>query len=237
MPNRPRLARLMTDSDTPPGTPPDIAGRYDAETAQNYLKMHRVSWSRRLSSWREVRLARRALALAGNPDAILDMPCGTGRFWPMLAATSARRLLAGDNSPDMLATAIANAAPQTRARFDAQRMDAFALPLADGAVDHVLCMRLLHHFAAPADRLCILREIHRVARTGATISVWVDGNLQAWRRRIQERRRAPDFPPNRVVVPRAVIEAELAAAGFRIRARLDMLRGIGKRRLYVLERS
>lgn len=215
---------------------PDIAGRYDAETARLYLKMHRGSWLRRVSSWREIRLARRALALAGDPDSILDMPCGTGRFWPMLAATTARSLLAGDNSPAMLAAAVANAAPATRVRFEARRMDAFALPLADGAVDHVLCMRLLHHFAVPADRLCILGEIHRVARAGATVSVWVDGNLQAWRRRVQERRRAPDFPPNRIVVPRAVIEAELAAAGFRIRARLDMLRGIGKRRLYVLDR-
>jgi len=222
----------MSDS----AKPPDIAGRYDAETARSYLKMHRGGWGRRVSSWREIRLARRALAIAGDPDAILDMPCGTGRFWPMLAATPARRLLAGDNSPAMLAAAIAHTAPATRARFEAQRMDAFALPLADGAVDHVLCMRLLHHFAAPADRLGILREIHRVARAGATVSVWVDGNLQAWRRRVQERRRAADSPPNRIVVPRSIIEAELAAAGFRIRARLDMLRGIAKRRLYVLDR-
>lgn len=224
---------FMTDS----RASPDIAGRYDAETARHYLKMHRGSWLRRVSSWREIRLARRALALAGDPESLLDMPCGTGRFWPMLAATPARRLLAGDNSPAMLAAALGNATPATRARFEVQRMDAFALPLADGAVDHVLCMRLLHHFAAPADRLRILREIHRVARTGATVSIWVDGNLQSWRRRIQERRRAPDFPPNRIVVPRAIFEAELAEAGFGIRARLDVLRGIGKRRLYVLDRS
>jgi hypothetical protein len=39
-----------------------------------------------------------------------------------------------------------------------------------------------------------------------------------------------------VVVPRAVIEAEFAAAGFRVRQRLDALPGIGKRRLYVLDK-
>lgn len=222
----------MTDS-TPP---PDIAKRYDEETARHYFAVHRSSLSRRISSWREVSLARRALALAGDPDSILDMPCGAGRFWPMLARTSARRLLAGDNSPAMLAAAVAGAAPETRARFEASPMDAFALPLADAAVDHVLCMRLLHHFAAPADRLRILREIHRVARRGATISVWVDGNLQARRRRHQEARRAPACPPNRIIVDRAVIEAELAEAGFRIRKRLDTLRWIGKRRLYVLDK-
>lgn len=216
--------------------PPDIAGRYDSDSARRYLAVHRGGWIRRISSWREIGLARRALALAGNPGSILDMPCGTGRFWPMLAGTGAGRLMAGDNSPAMLAAALANTAPATRARIQVQRMDAFALPLADGAVDHVLCMRLLHHFAAPADRLRILREIHRVARTGATVSVWVDGNLQAWRRRLQEARRAPDAPPNRIVVPRAVFEAELAEAGFRVRKRLDVLRGIGKRRLYVLDR-
>jgi ubiquinone/menaquinone biosynthesis C-methylase UbiE len=217
--------------------PPNIANRYDEDTARHYSAVHRSSWSRRVTSWREIGLARRALALAGNPESVLDMPCGTGRFWPMLARTSARRLLAGDNSPAMLAAAVAGAAPATRARFEVSPMDAFALPLADAAVDHVLCMRLLHHFAAPADRLRILREIHRVARSGATISLWVDGNLQARRRGRQEARRDPAFPPNRIIVARAVIEAELAEAGFRIRKRLDMLRWIGKRRLYVLDKA
>jgi len=215
---------------------PDIAARYDVDCARAYARMHRSSWLRRLSSWRELRLGRRALRLAGDPDSVLDLPCGTGRFWPMLARTPARRLLAGDASPEMLAVARATAPPALLARFEVAPMNAFALPLADASVAHVFCMRLLHHFAAAEDRLRLLREIHRVAGTGATVSVWVDGNLQSWRRRRQQARRSADHPPNRVVVPRAVIEAEFAAAGFRVRQRLDALPGIGKRRLYVLDK-
>lgn len=215
---------------------PDVARSYDQDAARHYFAVHRSSWSRRLSSWREIGLARRALRLAGNPDSVLDIPCGAGRFWPMLAKTSARRLLAGDHSPSMLEAAVAGAAPEVLARFEVSPMDAFALPLDNDTVDHVLSMRLLHHFPAPADRLRILREMHRVARTGATVSVWVDGNLQALRRGHQEARRDPSLLPNRIIVPRAVIEAEFAEAGFCIRKRLDMLRWIGKRRFYVLDK-
>jgi SAM-dependent methyltransferase len=185
LPHLRELVAAMTD----PTQTPNVADGYNADTARHYLAVHRSSWSRRLSSWCEIGLARCALRLAGNPESVLDMPCGAGRFWPMLAKTSARRLLAGNQSPAMLAAATAGAVPEVLARFEVSSMDAFALPLADAAVDHVLCMRLIHHFPASIDRLRIFREIHRVARTGATISVWVDGNLQAWHRRHQEGRR------------------------------------------------
>jgi SAM-dependent methyltransferase len=49
------------------------------------------------------------------------------------------------------------------------RADAFALPLADGAVDVVTCSQVLHHFAEPeATRL--LRELSRVARRLVVVS-------------------------------------------------------------------
>jgi|GEM_PF-2486379 len=76
-----------------------VAACYDERRAAAYARWYRRNWARRLSSWREVSLARRALRSAGDPDSVLDMPCGTGRFWPMPAATPARRLLAGDASP------------------------------------------------------------------------------------------------------------------------------------------
>jgi len=116
-------------------------------------------------------------------------------------------------------------------------MNAFALPLDDAGVAHILCMRLLHHFADSRDRLRVLRELHRVARDSVTLSLWVDGNLQARRRRRREAGRGAGYPPGRVVVPRRVIEAEFATVGFRVRRRFDQLPGIGKRRLYLLDKG
>lgn len=218
--------------------PPPVCldSKYDLPLARDYQRKHRTGLRRRLTHWRENQLARRALRLAGNPMSVLDMPCGAGRFWPMLAEQAGRRLLAGDNSPAMLEIAQASAAPAVLARFETVReLDAFALDLPDNAVEHVLCMRLLHHFSQPADRLRILGELHRVASRGVTVSLWVDGNRQAQRRARADARR-PRAEWSRRVVARSVIEAEFAAAGFRVRRHFDVLPGWSMWRLYLLDK-
>lgn len=213
-----------------------FADKYDLTHARAYRQKHHSGLRRRLTTWREIALARRALRLAGDPDSVLDLPCGAGRFWPMLAEQPSRRLLAGDRSAAMLETARAATDPALLARFESVReLDAFALDLPDGAVEHVLCMRLLHHIALPQDRLRLLGELRRVTRRGLTVSLWVDGNLQARRRRrLDTRRRRAEV--NRLVVPRATIEAEFAQAGLRVVRHLDVLPGLSMWRLYLLER-
>ena len=212
-----------------------FADKYDAVHAHRYFVKHRTGWRRRMTTWRETWLLRRALKLAGDPDSVLDMPCGAGRFLPMLASTPARHLFAADNSAAMMRTAQSYLDPTLRERIRFCRMTAFDLPLADGAVDHVVCMRLLHHIADSEHRLRILGEIHRVARSGATFSLWVDGNLHARRR--QARAAASSTGTlNRLVIPRERIEVELARSGFFIRARLDVLKGISAWRLNVVDR-
>lgn len=219
----------------PPQLP--FSDKYDLGHARAYQEKHRTGLRRRLTTWRETQLARRALQLAGSPESVLDMPCGAGRFWPMLTRHPTRLLLAGDRSPAMLAIARVAADPVVLARFETlMPLDAFALALPDNAVEHVLCMRLLHHIASPADRLRILGELHRVARSGVTASLWVDGNVQARRRlRLDARRKRAGV--NRLVVPRTTIEAEFAQAGFRIRRHLDVFPGLSMWRLYVLDKA
>jgi ubiquinone/menaquinone biosynthesis C-methylase UbiE len=221
-------------SSPPPKLP--FSDKYDLDHARAYEEKHRSGLRRRLTTWREIALARRALRLAGDPESVLDMPCGAGRFWPMLAEHPTRRLRAGDRSAGMLETARAHADPALLTRFDSiGELDAFALDLPDGAVEHILCMRLLHHIARPEDRLRLLGELHRVARRGVTVSLWVDGNLQARRRqRLDARRQRTDV--NRLVTPRATIEAEFAQAGFRVRRHFDVLPGWSMWRLYVLDK-
>ncbi len=59
--------------------------KYDDQHAREYLLKHQDGLSRKLSHWRDEQLARKALTLVGEPGLVLDLPCGAGRFWPLLA--------------------------------------------------------------------------------------------------------------------------------------------------------
>src|SRR5690554_8035352 len=80
-----------------------FSDKYDQEHSQQYLEKHHKGLARKLSNYRDQQLARRALALADQPNLVLDLPCGAGRFWSTLAEQPNRIILAADNSADMLA--------------------------------------------------------------------------------------------------------------------------------------
>lgn len=60
----------------------------------------------RLAFWRDEHMVRNALKVAGEPGLVLDVACGAGRFWPVLAEHANRVILAADPSPDMLEHAL-----------------------------------------------------------------------------------------------------------------------------------
>ncbi|MDX1374719.1 MAG: class I SAM-dependent methyltransferase [Burkholderiales bacterium] len=215
--------------------------KYDDAHSRRYLAKHRDGLARRLSNWRDQRMARNALRAAGDPLVVLDLPCGAGRFWQMLAEKPGREILAADNSPSMIEVATRSQPPAVVARVRAFQSSAFAIDLPDESVDCVFCMRLMHHVADPRHRLALLREFRRVTRQTLIVSLWVDGNLQAWRRRRLEARRARQGRTarnaNRFVVERATIEREFAQAGFRIVAREDLLRAYSMWRVYTLKKE
>ena len=122
-----------------------VANKYTAVHALRYFQRHHLGLGRRLSNWREIGIVRKALALAGHPKSVLDIPCGTGRFWGMLAEETGRVIHAADLNQPMLDTAL-SLRPQTLlARVGTFQASAFAIPRPDNFVDSVLCMRLLHH--------------------------------------------------------------------------------------------
>ncbi|MDH1263345.1 class I SAM-dependent methyltransferase [Pseudomonas sp. GD03944] len=219
----------------------DFSRKYDQGHSQQYLHKHQESVARRLSHWRDVQVARQALRRAGDPDLVLDLPCGAGRFWPMLAEQPNRVIFAADNSVDMLVTARSAQPPEVVARVNTFQTSAFAIDLSDNAVDCIFCIRLLHHIQSSAHRLEILREFHRVSRDTVILSLWVDGNYKAWARRRLERRRAADGRAgqnqNRFVVARAVIEQEFQRAGFQILGHRDFLPGYAMWRTYILRKG
>lgn len=218
----------------------EFSRKYDEAHAQQYFHKHQDGIARRLSNLRDQQLARRALAIAGDPSLVLDLPCGAGRFWPLLAEKKNRVILAADNSPHMLEVARGAQAADIVARVHTFQASAFDIGLGDAAVDCIFCMRLLHHIADPAHRQAMLQEFHRVTRDTLIVSLWVDGNFKAWRRKRLEARRATRGKgenQNRFVVNRKVIESEFTAAGFDIIGAQDFLPGYAMWRVYTLRKQ
>ena len=218
----------------------EFSRNYDEEHSRQYFLKYQDGLARRLSNWRDQQLARQALRAAGEPGLVLDLPCGAGRFWPLLAEKSNRVILAADNSPDMIRVARQCQPPEVVARVHAFQTSAFSIDLDDAAVDSIFSMRLLHRIAEPENRLAMLREFHRVTRDTLIVSLWVDGNLKSWRRKRLERKRAAQGgageSSNRFVVARRQIESEFANAGFKIVDRRDFLPGYAMWRVYTLRK-
>lgn len=214
--------------------------KYDREHSRQYFEKHQAGIFRRLSNWREMQIARQALQLAGEPDSVLDLPCGAGRFWPLLVERPDRRVLAADNSADMIAVAREHQPGAVVDRVETFQTSAFAIDLPDNAVESVFSIRLLHHVERSEHRLAILREYARVSSSSVILSLWVDGNVKAWRRRRLERRRVQQGKAtggaNRFIVAREQIEAEFLDAGLEIAAHLDFLPKYAMWRTYVLRK-
>ncbi len=215
----------------------EFSNKYTFKHALHYHHKHKNTVRHRLSNWREQQMAARALALAGHPATVLDLPCGTGRFWSLLARKKDRIILAVDKSEAMLSVAREVNPPELVARVDTFPCSVFQIALEDARVDHIFCMRLLHHITRSEDRLAILREFHRVTRDTVAVSLWVDGNYKALRRRKREARRTRKNYQNRIVLERAVVESEFADAGFTIAGHFDFLKFYAMWRLYVLAKK
>ncbi len=215
--------------------------KYDRKHAEQYLKKHQDGIARRLSHWRDEQLARRALKQVGDPGVVLDLPCGAGRFWPLLASKSDRVILAADNSSDMISIAQAGQPADIVKRVDAFQTSAFSIDLTDGAVDCIFCMRLLHHISDGNHRIVLLREFYRVSRDTVIVSLWVDGNYKAFKRRRLEKKRVINEGGrknrNRFIVQKRVIEAEFKQAGFVITGHYDFLPGYAMWRVYMLRKK
>ena len=213
-----------------------FSDKYTDDHSQQYFQKHH---RKKLSDRLEHRMAERALALSGNPASVLDLPCGTGRFWDLLAREPQRELLAADYSEAMLEVAARVRDPAVVRRFRLLQCSAFEITLPDQSVDCVFSIRLMHHVGESNNRIAMLKEFRRVTRDTVVLSLWVDGNYKAWRRRKLEAKRRHDGEKsdNRFIVPSAQFEQECRDAGFAIVGHLDFLPRLFMWRTYVLRRK
>lgn len=133
-----------------------------AQVADDY-DFHRFSTperqQRNLRKWAAIRTA---LSRAADVHAILDLPCGTGRFTGALARAG-YEIVGCDISMEMLQKAASvpdGRQPAVRGYLQA---NAEHLPLRDESLDCVVCIRFMMHVDA-ATRVRMLREFRRVSR-------------------------------------------------------------------------
>ncbi len=206
---------------------------YLGEGASDYLAHHRKNLRTRLTTWREQTMLRRAMDDAGSVDMVLDLPCGTGRFWPVFEAAGTSSLIAGDASEGMLRIS-ESAHRDLSLRVQRLHTSAFDIDVPDKSVDFIACMRFYHHLSMQNDRERVLAELKRVTRSHVAISLWVDGNLGSLRRL----RRPPPTPDQgfgkRICRRAADVEPEFRASGFEIVQHYDVWPRISMWRVYLL---
>ena len=218
----------------------EFSDKYDPKHAEHYLAKHQTGLSSRLSHWRDIQMARRALHMAGDPVEVLDLPCGAGRFWPMLSEKQGRSIIGADNSASMIEVAMKSQPQDIVKNVRPLQTSAFAIDLPDKAVDNIFCMRLLHHIGQKEHRAKIFSEFHRVTRDTVVLSLWVDGNYKAWKRKKLDARRAAKKSggyQNRFVLSADMLEQEFNAAGFSIVSSIDFLPFYAMWRVYILRKN
>jgi len=215
----------------------EFAYKYNYDHALSYYLKHQKGWAHKLSNWRELSIARKALNSVGVSRNILDLPCGAGRFWPILTEKKDRNIIAADSSIDMLKVASNHCSQTMQSQIELLHTSAYNINLASNSVDTIFCMRLIHHIGDLENRRKILQEFHRVTRQNVILSLWVDGNIKARRRRKHDRDLNDNKPKrlrNRLLFNKEEIEQEFYNAGFSIASHYDFLPGYSMWRLYVL---
>ncbi|MFC6300251.1 methyltransferase domain-containing protein [Pseudomonas sp. CCM 7893] len=206
----------------------EFAERYDREHARVCGDTRPPGLWRRLALWRDERLVRQALKIAGEPGLILDLACGLGRFWPVLAEHGNRVILASDNSQAMLDHARTHHAPALLKRVKTFQGSAFSIGLSANAVDCIFCLELFRHVPGAEGRLALLQEFHRVSRDTVIVSVNSDAGYKAFA--------AQGLAPPASGSHRAQVEAEFKQAGFKILNHQEFLPGSAMWRVYVLRK-
>ncbi|KAA0943707.1 MULTISPECIES: class I SAM-dependent methyltransferase [unclassified Pseudomonas] len=220
-------------SHTPSSIETEFAERCGREHAQVCGDTRPPGLLRRLWLWRDERLVRQALKVAGEPGLVLDLACGSGRFWPVLAEHGNRVILASDNSQAMLDHAQTHHGAVLLRRVKTFQGSAFNIGLSANAVDCIFCLELFRHVPGAEARLALLREFHRVSRDTVIVSVNSDSRHRAAQGPSPGLSQEVGLPP---VIHRAEVEAEFKQAGFKILNQQEFMPGSALWRVYVLRK-
>ena len=178
--------------------------RFDtAEAAAKYAKSLGGTATHR----REIKCILSSLSHLPRGATVLDLPCGTGRLLPELAARGFE-VTEADSSSHMVELA-RQYAGQCGLQMPPERFavaNVLKTPFGDGQFDAVVCNRLFHHFSEPQVRRDALRELKRISRSTIVASFFCNLSFDGMVFHIKQsmkRKKADD----RIPIPRACIPA------------------------------
>ncbi len=153
------------------------------EGVRKYAATRYRHLDQRLISVREIRLVRRILnEISTSRATLLDIPAGYGRF--------TRTFLEKDldvTSADLNLYAAMFQREQYRELSKVLVANIFSLPFKQDNFDIVFNFRLFQHLKTEPERQLILKELHRVSRQWAIVSVYVYSPMHALQRKIAKR--------------------------------------------------
>lgn len=135
-------------------------GRYDATLATHYD----ADWGEISADHR--RFVARFLGEVREGGLVLDIPCGTGKYWATVLATG-RSVVGLDQSVGMLAVGRAKHPDVPVGRVSLQELDY------DEAFDGVMCVDSME-FVGPEDWPAVLAALRRAVRPGAPLYLTVE---------------------------------------------------------------
>lgn len=134
--------------------------------------------TRRLDKF-EKAFARRLCQMVGSEGHIVDVPCGSGRFFDIFS--KAKSLTMIDYSAGMLKTVEERYGIAENVRMI--QADIASLPLDDNSADLCFCMRLFHHMKDDQTRSGALKELARVSKKYVALSFYNKNCLRFyWRK-------------------------------------------------------
>lgn len=151
------------------------------EQARSYneRRFGRVRRMKRLGKL-EKEFARRLFGMAGKHSCIVDIPCGSGRFFDIFS--HAKKLIMLDYSESMLKAAEEKIGGAENVRLIQAEIS--AIPLSDNSADLCFCMRLFHHMETDEVRLRALKELARVSKKYVALSFYNKNSWKFYRRKI-----------------------------------------------------
>jgi ubiquinone/menaquinone biosynthesis C-methylase UbiE len=215
----------------------DIRNRFDsAEVARTYAQRKNAPTRRNLREWTCIEHALHGVPAGAH---VLDLPCGTGRLGPLLAAKGFR-VTAADYSEHMIEQA--TAAFLSRSGYEQLpedirfvRQDVMQTDFPDGAFDAVIFNRLLHHYPTPELRRRALRELSRVTKGVLVASYFSNFALSALKFHASNRLKGKT-PTDRIPIFFGALKKDLDDVGLRCTGTFAVRYGLSPQTYLRLER-
>jgi len=193
---------------------------------RRYARTRYRGIDQRLLSLRELAIVKKLLSGIRKEDlTILDVPCGYGRFVPLLSKLCLA-LVCGDLNIHALSYAKATH-KWIRCWVNC---DVLNLPFKETSFDVVFDFRLLQHFDSLESVIAVLKEFQRVSKKFILFSIYTESWLHGLVRKFRKR-------THRIkMFNKATLRSRLKKAGFKIKAEVGVLPGVHAHTIYLVEK-